>query len=61
MPDYRAFLIGPDGHVFHSVVVQEPDDAAAIAAARPLADEHDVELWHEARKVAKFEQEKRRA
>jgi hypothetical protein len=59
MPDYRAFLIGPDGHIFLSVVVREPDDAAAIAATRLLADDHDVKLWHEARKIAKFRQDRR--
>jgi hypothetical protein len=51
--DQRADLI------FLSVVVREPDDAAAIAATRLLADDHDVELWHEARKIAKFRQDHR--
>jgi hypothetical protein len=51
MSDYRAFLIGLDGHIFSAVVLDEPDDAAAIA----LVGGHDVELWQGTRKIAKFE------
>jgi hypothetical protein len=46
----------PHGHFFKSVVVDEPDDAAAIASAKQLVDGHDVELWQRDRKIAKFEQ-----
>ena len=62
MSDYRAFLIGSDGHIFSAVVVDEPDDWAAIAATKLLVDGHDVELWQRDRKIAKFEceQEKTR-
>ena len=55
MPDYRAYLIGSDGHFYKSVVLDEPDEAAAIAAAKQLVDGHDVELWQRDRKIAKFE------
>jgi len=54
MSDYRAFLIGSDGHIFSAVVVDEPDDWAAIAVAKQLVDGHDVELWQRDRKIAKF-------
>jgi hypothetical protein len=54
MPDYRAYLIGSDGHFYKSVVLDEPDEAAAIAAARQLVDGHDVELWQRDRKIAEF-------
>jgi hypothetical protein len=33
MPDYRAHLIGSDGHFYKLIVLDAPDDAAAIAAA----------------------------
>jgi hypothetical protein len=54
MPDYRAYLIGSDGHFFKSVALDEIDDAAAIAAATQLIDGHDVELWQRDRKIAEF-------
>jgi hypothetical protein len=56
MPDYRAYLVGSDGHFHKSVVLDEPDDTAAIAAARQLVDGHDVELWQRDRKIAEFAQ-----
>ena len=56
MPDYRAYLIGSDGHFCKSVVLDEPDETAAIVAAKQLVDGHDVELWQRDRKIAKFEQ-----
>lgn len=58
MPDYRAYLIGSDGHFYKSVALEMPDDAAAIAAAEQLVDGHDVELWQRERKIAKLEQKK---
>jgi hypothetical protein len=45
MSDYRAYLIGNDGHIFQAMNLDVPDDAAAIAAALQLVDGHDVELW----------------
>jgi hypothetical protein len=55
MADYRAYLVGTDGHFFKSVVLNALDDAGAIAAAELLVDGHDVELWQRDRKVAKFD------
>jgi len=59
MPDYRAYLVDADGHFYKSVVLDVPDEAAAIEAAEQLVDGHDVELWQRDRKVAKFEQKKK--
>jgi hypothetical protein len=55
MPDYRAYLIGSDGHIFQGVDLDMPDDEAAMVAALQLVDGHDVELWEGARKIGKFE------
>ncbi len=41
-----------DGIFFKSVVVDAPDDMAAIAVAQQLVDGHDVELWQLGRKIA---------
>jgi hypothetical protein len=54
MPDYRAYLMGTDGHIFRSVAMIYADDAEAIEQARRLAVGHDVELWQLDRKVAVF-------
>jgi hypothetical protein len=45
MPDYRAYIMGPDGLIQNRVDVQCNDDAEAIRLARQLVDGHDVELW----------------
>ncbi len=58
MPDYRAYIIGIDGHRF----IKAPnfsgdhrDDAAALKAAEHLADGHDVEVWDRGRLVARLD------
>jgi hypothetical protein len=58
MPNYRAYVVGDDGHFYKSVALDEPDDAAAITAAKQLVDGHDVELWQRDRKIAKLEKKK---
>jgi hypothetical protein len=59
MPDYRAYIIGPDGHFYETVALNALDGAAAIEAAKRLIDGHDVELWHPDRKIRKLKQEKK--
>ena len=55
MPEYRAYLIGPDGHFFSAVELEAPDDEEAISAAKQLVDGHDVELWQRDRKIGKYD------
>jgi hypothetical protein len=52
MPHYRAYLIGPDGHFVKSVDLSCETDDAAKEHAKQLVHGHDVELWHQERKVA---------
>jgi hypothetical protein len=54
MPDYRAYVIGTDGHFFSSVTLECIDDSEAMEKAKQLVDGHDVELWQRDRKIAKF-------
>jgi hypothetical protein len=58
MPDYRAYILGAEGHRF-VMVAEFPrdhvDDAAALFAAKKLIDGHDVELWDGGRLVARLE------
>jgi hypothetical protein len=58
MPNYRAYVVGADGHFYKSVALDAPDDAAATTTAKQLVDGHDVELWQRDRTIAKFERKK---
>jgi hypothetical protein len=55
MPEYRAYIVGSDGHFKQAVHLNCPDDATAENHAQQLVDGHDVELWQLDRKVATFE------
>jgi hypothetical protein len=58
MPDYRAYIIGIDGHRYIKApqfFSDHPDDATALKAAEQLADGHDVEVWDGGRLVARFD------
>jgi hypothetical protein len=57
MQDYRAFILGPDGHVKDRVDFFSKDDEAAKERAKQLADGHDVELWHRDHRIATFKPE----
>jgi hypothetical protein len=52
MLEYRAFLIGPDGHFEGVEPIICADDEAAVAAAKRLLDRHDIEVWQGTRKVS---------
>jgi hypothetical protein len=55
MRDYRAYILGIDGHRFIRVeefLRDHPDDAAPMDAAKQLTDKHDVEVWDCGRLVA---------
>jgi hypothetical protein len=54
MPEYRAYIIGSDGHFFSVVPLECDDDTDAAEQAKQLVDGHDVELWQRDRKVATF-------
>jgi hypothetical protein len=54
MPEYRAYIIGGDGHFIRVVELLCPDDDTAKEYAKQLVDGHDVELWQGDRHIAKF-------
>ena len=54
MAEYRAYIIGVDGHFIRAVELVCPDDETAKKYARQLVDGHDVELWQLDRQIAKF-------
>ena len=55
MADYRAYLIGSDGHFFDAVHLDCADDVEAMEKAKQLVDGHDIELWQRDRRVAAFD------
>ena len=52
MPDYRAYIVGSDGHFKSSEVIIADDDGQAVKIAEKLVDGHDVEVWQLDRKIA---------
>ena len=54
MNGYRAYIIGPDGHVASRVDLFCKDEAEAKERALGLVDGHDVELWELDRHIVTF-------
>jgi hypothetical protein len=50
--EYRAYIIGSDGHIQGCEPLFCTDDDAATDAAKRLVNGCDVELWQGVRKVA---------
>jgi hypothetical protein len=55
MAEYRAYIVGYDGHFVDFTPLVCPNDAEAIEKAKRLVNGHDVELWSGARFVIKLE------
>jgi hypothetical protein len=51
MSDYRAYIVGADGHFKSAEFIVADDDKEAVEAAEKLVDGHDVEVWHLDRKI----------
>jgi len=45
MAEYRAFVIGEDGHIRSSRAFVCVDGTDAVVWAKQLVDGHDIELW----------------
>ena len=57
MQDYRAFIIGRNGHIMHRQEFWCEGDEEAKERAKQLVDGHDVELWHRDNRIAVFKPE----
>jgi hypothetical protein len=55
MEAYKAYLLGPDGHVACRIDLVCRDENAAREQARQPAEHSAVELWQGERKVAEFQ------
>jgi hypothetical protein len=53
MPEYRAYILGSDGHFLDAVELTCHDDEAAIKQAATLVDGHNIELWQLDRQIIK--------
>jgi hypothetical protein len=51
MAEYRAYIVGVDGHFIDFEPLICDDDDGAIEKAKRLVDGHDVELWRGERLV----------
>ena len=54
MQEYRAYVMGPDGHVQSRADIRCDDEAEAIRLAKQLVDGRDIELWQLDRHVETF-------
>ena len=54
MRDYRAYVIGPDGHTMGRIEFWSEDDETAKKQAEQYGDGHDIELWHQDEKIAEI-------
>jgi hypothetical protein len=55
MADYRAYIIGEDGHFLDCEARTFMDDGAAVEWAKQLVSSRVIELWCGERFVAKIE------
>ena len=53
--EYRAYVIGPDGHITDRIDLVCVSEAEAHQWAKQLVDGHAVELWQGDRKIERFE------
>jgi hypothetical protein len=54
MAEYRAYIVGEDGHFVGSEGFISCDDGEAIETAMRLVDGRDIELWSGPRFVVKL-------
>jgi tannase/feruloyl esterase len=54
MKEYRAYVIGPDGHIVRRIDLYCADEEAAKERARQLANREPIELWQGDQCIARF-------
>jgi hypothetical protein len=53
--EYRAYLVGKDGHFVGCEPIVCSDDFEATQKAKRLVDAHDIELWSGTRLVIRLD------
>src|SRR4051812_21416209 len=56
MEEYRAYVIGPDGHIINRVDIRCADEKEARRLAKIAVDGHAVELWQTDRFIERLSQ-----
>jgi hypothetical protein len=54
MKEYRAYIIGEDGHIQSRVDLRCANDGEAVGLAKQLVNGRDVELWQLDRQIETF-------
>jgi hypothetical protein len=57
MEDYRAYVIGPDGHILNRIDIRARDEKEARRLAKAAVDRHPFELWQAERFIERLEPE----
>jgi len=57
MAEYRAYIVGRDGHFMGFEPLICADDSEATERAKRLVDGHDIELWSGTRLVIRLKHE----
>lgn len=57
MQEYRAYVMGQDGHIESRIDIVCRNENDAKQRAKALVDGHDIELWQADRVIAKFRHE----
>jgi hypothetical protein len=55
MTEYRAYVVGTDGHFQSCRAFKCADDSEAVTWAKQLVDGHDVELWSGERFIVRLD------
>jgi hypothetical protein len=55
MPEYRAYAVGHDGHIFNSAALVCDNDQQAIERAKAAFDDCAIEVWSGARFIVRLE------
>jgi hypothetical protein len=55
MAEYRAYVVGEDGHFAGFEGFACRDDDEAVAKAKRLVDGHDIELWSGERFIVRLQ------
>lgn len=54
MHEYRIYPLGAEGHIVDRAKFVAEDDENAREHAKQYVDGHDIELWHQGRKILEF-------
>jgi hypothetical protein len=54
MKAYQVYILSADDHITSRKDISCEDDETAEKQAEQMVNDHGVELWQEARKIAKY-------